>query len=456
MQQHIKIKQYLETVCRQIRLKSVHADIREEIENHIADQKEAFISQGMEEETATVKAVEQMGDPVIVGTELDRTHRPKPEWSIIALTALLLLAGTFIRVYTAPQEDYGITLFNRQLVFTLMGIGLMAFCYYLDFSLLGKFPITAFLSLAAFIILIIVRTNSINGRHIYATYPLLLFPVIYAGIVYRMGNKGYPGIILCGLLFVIPFALSLTIPSVASAIVLVLSCLTILTVAIARNRFGVRRLYALLLVYVPTCSVFLLFINLAHDSLIQRAARHYPFSDAFGSGYMENIIRQLLSGARLTGQGSLSETVGEAVSQLLPGISSDFLLAYSVHRFGWLAFVAVVLLMAIFIIRAFMLCLKQKSFLALLVSMAVTTTIALQTVFYIVANLGLPIFSPLSLPLISQSSSYLLVNMCLVGVLLSVFRTGHLVKDRERGKKAPANRFIKFEDGRLIIDFNPH
>lgn len=455
MQQHIKIKQYLETVCGQIRCKKAHADIREEIGNHIADQKEAFMAQGMEEETATLKAVEQMGDPVIVGTELDRTHRPKPEGSIIALTALLLLAGIVIRFYTTPRESLGLPMFNRQLIFTLVGLGLMILCYYLDFTLLGKFPIVLFLSLAALTILIIARTSPINGRHIYATYPLLLFPAVYAGIVYRMGNKGYPGIILCGVLFGIPFALSLAIPSVASAIVLALSCLTILTAAIARNRFGVSRLYAFLLVYIPSMAVFLFFLHRIGGSLLERiATARLPFSDTMGSGYIENIIRQLLSGARLAGQGSLPETVSQAVPQL-PGISSDFLLAYSVHRFGWLAFVVVVLLMALFIIRAFMLCLKQKSFLALLVSTAITATLALQTVFYIVANLGLPIFSPLSLPLVSQGSSYLLVNMCLVGILLSVFRTGHFVKDRERVGKSPANSFIKLEDGRLIIDFRP-
>ena len=57
MQQHIKIKQYLETICDQIRYKKIHIDICEEIENHITDQKEAFKTQGIDDETATLKAI---------------------------------------------------------------------------------------------------------------------------------------------------------------------------------------------------------------------------------------------------------------------------------------------------------------------------------------------------------------------------------------------------------------
>ena len=86
MQQLDKIKQYTSSVCDQIRWKKVHPMISEEIENHISDQKEAFINEGLDEITSIDKAIEEMGDPVIVGSQLDRTHRPKTAWSMIFLT----------------------------------------------------------------------------------------------------------------------------------------------------------------------------------------------------------------------------------------------------------------------------------------------------------------------------------------------------------------------------------
>ena len=463
MQQHIKIKQYLETICDQIRYKKIHIDICEEIENHITDQKEAFMTQGIDDETATLKAIEQMGDPVIIGTELDRTHRPKPEWSIIALTFLLLLTGIFIRLYTSPQDFNGLELFYRQLFFTIVGLGLMALCYHVDFTILGRYPKTIFLLLAAILILLIALSRPVNGspfyvngRHIYAAYLLLLFPTSFAGIAYSMRNKGYSGIIFCGLFFAIPFVLSIIVPSMTSSILLVLSCLAVLTIAISKNWFRVKKLYALLLVYLPVIgSMVIVFASGILSKRINLAFN--PSIDPFGAGYTANISRQLLSGAKFIGEGTLLEYFqGASASQVLPGINNDFLLTYIIHRFGWIAFIIVAALLTVFIVRAFVLCAKQKSVLALLVSTAVTLTFTIQSLLYIVANLGFQLFAPLSLPLISQSSSYLLINMCLVGILLSVFRTGYFIKDRRNSEKAATNSFLKFEDGKLIIDFNIH
>ena len=404
-----------------------------------------------------------MGDSVIVETELDRTHRPKPEWSIIALTFLLLLTGIFIRFYTSPQDFNGLELFYRQLFFTIVGLCLMALCYHVDFTILGRYPKTIFLLSAAILILLIALSRPVNGspfyvngRHISAAYLLLLFPTSFAGIVYSMRNKGYFGIIFCGLFFAIPFVLSIIVPSMTSSILLVLSCLAVLTIAISKNWFRVKKLYALLLVYLPVIgSMVIVFASGILSKRINLAFT--PSIDPLGAGYIANITRQLLSGAKFIGQGTLPENFqGASAAQVLSGINNDFLLTYIIYRFGWIAFIIVTALLTVFIIRAFILCAKQKSVLALLISTAVTLTFTIQTIFYIAANLGFQLFAPLSLPLISQSSSYLLINMCLVGILLSVFRIGYFIKDKRNSEKAATNSFLKFEDGKLIIDFNIH
>ncbi len=456
LQKHTKTKQYLDAICNQIRCKKIHGEIYEEIENHINDQKEAFKSQGIDDETATLKAIEQMGDPIMVGTELDRTHRPKPEWSIIGLTFLLLLTGIFIRIFTSPQDFNGLELFYRQLIFTIVGIGLMALCYYIDFTFIGKYPKTIFLLLVGLIIFLMAISRPINGRYIYASYLLLLFPTSFAGTVYSMRNKGYPGIILCGLFFAVSFAISIIIPSITSSLLLALCCLVVLTMAILKNWFRVKTLYALLLVYLPMAvSLFMIFSSGIVWKRITLAFS--PFIDPMGAGYMATRTKQLLSGAKFIGQGTLPENFQQlSPVQILPGINNDFLLTYIIHRFGWFTFMIVVALLSVFIIRAFVLCTKQKSILGLFVSTAATLTIAIQTVFYVLTNLGFQLFAPLSLPFISQSSSYLLINMCLIGILLSVFRTGYFIKDKEGSKKSTTNSFVKFEDGKLIIDFHTH
>ncbi len=76
-----------------------------------------------------------------------------------------------------------------------------------------------------------------------------------------------------------------------------------------------------------------------------------------------------------------------------------------------------------FIIKGFMLCFKQKSSLGLFVSVSVMLTFTMQVIGYVVVNLGVQLTVPISLPLILYGNVATIINM------LSVFRTGDIVKD---------------------------
>ena len=89
-----KITEYLEVVCRQIRWKKAQTSVLEEIENHIIDQKNALISDGFSEEEATDKAIAEMGDPIVVGEQLDRVHRPGLIGTSIGILLVLVILGT--------------------------------------------------------------------------------------------------------------------------------------------------------------------------------------------------------------------------------------------------------------------------------------------------------------------------------------------------------------------------
>ena len=50
-----EIKNYLNTVCEQIRFQKAHDIVKKELQNHIIDQTDAFIEQGIEKEIAVEK-----------------------------------------------------------------------------------------------------------------------------------------------------------------------------------------------------------------------------------------------------------------------------------------------------------------------------------------------------------------------------------------------------------------
>ena len=63
------IRAYLDAVGEQIRWKRAKPAVLGELEQHLEDQRETFASEGCA--NAEQMAVEEMGDPVSVGTELD-------------------------------------------------------------------------------------------------------------------------------------------------------------------------------------------------------------------------------------------------------------------------------------------------------------------------------------------------------------------------------------------------
>lgn len=192
MQQSTKISEYLKTVCEQIRWKKAHSVVSEEIHDHIIDQKHALEAEGIEEDTAIVKAIEEMGDPVLVGSELDRIHRPKIEWSIIVLTGMALLLGVAIRMFVF--NDFAAPLILKSIIITLLGTGFMITAYFLDFTVVGKHSKAIFLGLVIVTIAVMLVSPIVNGRYLYVPFILLLFPTAFAGIVYSMRGRGYMGI----------------------------------------------------------------------------------------------------------------------------------------------------------------------------------------------------------------------------------------------------------------------
>ena len=91
------VRGYLDAVEAQIRWKRARTVAARELETHLEEQQEEFLAEGHPPEEAERLAVEDMGDPVAVGADLDRLHRPRPQWGMLGLTLALLLVGGWLR-----------------------------------------------------------------------------------------------------------------------------------------------------------------------------------------------------------------------------------------------------------------------------------------------------------------------------------------------------------------------
>ena len=122
----MRSEEYLTILTDQIRCRMAREDVRKELLCHIEDQKAAFLSEGMEAAEAEEAAVREMGDPVETGNELDRIHRPKMAWGMIALIAVLSIVGYLAQCLL--QEKW-IAAGGTGMVMTYIMLGLLLSIY---------------------------------------------------------------------------------------------------------------------------------------------------------------------------------------------------------------------------------------------------------------------------------------------------------------------------------------
>lgn len=425
------IQAYLDAVAEQIRWKRAKPVVLAELEQHLEDQRDTFASEGCA--NAEQLAVEEMGDPVSVGTELDRIHRPKPQWGLLTLTVLLALAGAVLRVVlTADWSVYGENFYLRRTVLAfVLGCGALLLGYFLNYVQLGRWGRALYFVELVVGIWALTRSPGISGRSYYTSYVTLCYPVVYVFWLNTWRRKGWMGL-TAALLGGIPLGMICMFgPHMFSLVMLFVVGTVSALLAAWNDWFGMGRqksvgavlLWKLAVAGVTAGSVFL-----SGDGFRRLAVVLHPERDPMGSGYQASMIRQALETAQWVGAGEWSIAIsGRPYETTVPGCDGSDLLTTLIYKMGWLPFLAVVLVFGVLVVWMLSRCLRQKSQLGKMVVLAVFLTLSGQAVCSVAWNLGFTLYSSEFPLLIGNLSS--VVNMGLIGLALSVFRGENIAQN---------------------------
>lgn len=129
-------KRYMELLLEQIRNKRAKELVAREINSHIEDQEEAYLSQGLSAYDAERRAVLDMGDPVETGVSLDAIHRPKMSWRMVILTTIISALGILmLGIMCKGTSNFTTTaLLKKQVIYLIIGFGIMLFICKIDYS----------------------------------------------------------------------------------------------------------------------------------------------------------------------------------------------------------------------------------------------------------------------------------------------------------------------------------
>lgn len=412
---------YIRQVCEQIAYKDVHETIALELESHLAEKIEDYQADGYSEEEAAEKAIAAMGDPVALGMQLHHAHKPRMEWGVVSMVAVLIGIG-LLTMYSLGISNSTVPdgLFGKQLFATIPGITVCAVMLFMNYRKLKRYSTYLYVATVLLMMYTLMAGTHVNGRpfldlgfaflNVIQASPFLLIAAL-AGIFADWDWGRRVTVFKASALFFLPFTLYTATPDFFAGMLFALAFLVLVVPLLAKR----KAILGFVSLFTGSLSLFV-YLTIKPYQVDRLLAFLNPYADPEGRGYLPLQSLKTIQSAGLWGNGFGSRL------DTLPVTQSDFIFAYLVQSFGVVAgslVMVIGVLLFIRLIRAVKL-VKDK-YGALLMS-------GLMTLFFtpyfwsIFMTVGLaPPFS-VNLPLVSFGTVPFVMQMALIGLVLGIYR----------------------------------
>ena len=417
-----KINEYLNNVCKLIKNKKVHNEIKEELLDHINDIIEDYLEIGMSLDVATDKALIQIGDAKVIGHDLNKAHKSNSDWLLLIITTCLISLGFLTTAFLQLNnfnDSYYINYISKILVALGISIILSLFILKLDYRNFKKYSLTLYIISISLILLTLIFSPSVNGARNWlilgglsintlAITPILLI-ISIAGIFdnYNWTNKIS---LFKGLIFVfIPVILFMSISSLSTVLIYLIATFTIMHIS------GFKLKYLISISGVLISLLLFIIFNVSY-----RIERFFiflnPSKDIAGAGWIYNQLNTLRNSAGLLGADSPIN------SSVLPDANKEFALTSIIYSFGWIVGIIVIALVLSFIVRIAFISMNTKNTYGKLLVSGLCSLFAIQFILNILFNFSLFPILCINMPFISYGGSQLVINMLSISIINNVYK----------------------------------
>lgn len=441
----MQIKEYLNKICEQIKYKPVREEISKEIENHIDDIKEELIINGENNEIAEIKAIEQMGDAEEIGKKLNKIHKPKLDWKLLIITFILICFGFIVSVIKTKNDLFNTNEMNfitRFIVFTLLGIALGIGMYFIDYKKIQKYSNLLYVISSCIIIYAILCGSLINGipyvrigTKFFSTSVITipLYIISFAGFLMdeklknftkiKIGKEQFKikyNIIKLIFLSIISIFLFIMIPSRASAIVVMLSYLILVTTKIIMLKENkIKRLIKLWGTIFIIGIVAIMYIIICSPHLIYRIEAIVNPEKYVDSAGWTALNRKLIINSAQTFEEA--EDMSNAIYLFDEGDNYAFISILA--HYGWVVSLTMVIAVITFCCKLLFNAIKIKDEYGKLLIIGIASMFILESIFNILMNLNLWFEADFNIPFISYNGGLnMIINLISLGLILSVYR----------------------------------
>ncbi|MQR97191.1 FtsW/RodA/SpoVE family cell cycle protein [Fictibacillus phosphorivorans] len=415
-------KSFLNEVTNQIRSKEAKEQVSAELNYHMKEAKMRWINKGYSDVDAEQKAIEQMGSPITLGIQLNKIHRPKIDWVLLALLTSVLLLG-FLPVLSLGDNSNHYFLMRKMILVVLGMIVAIGFMF-IDYRKLAKWGWVFYGVGTVLLLSLNLAPNAwINNTPVLLIGPVTIesiaalpfFMIAWACFFNRDSFKIYQ----FTLLFLVSLLFFLMIPSFATTYLYFAMVLSMLW----WSKFKTRQKAIITGTTIGSLITLAIFSWNYQSYYIKDRITGFlnPEKVADGAGFLVLRIHDLMLNAGWFG-GSKNE------QQFIPEAHTDFAFVSITYHYGWIAAIFLILILLLILARVVIATQQVRDYFGKLLIIGSLSLL----LFQIVSNIGMAFgFFPLtsmSLPFISYGLVPILLNAILIGVVLSVYRRKDLTK----------------------------
>jgi rod shape determining protein RodA len=346
----------------------------------------------------------------------------KFDWVLVFVVFFLLSVGLLV-LYSLSSSG-GVNYFQKQLVFSVLGLGLMFFLATVDYRYVQKYSTALYFVTVAVLFLVLLFGTTVNGTAGWLSFGIFqIQPVEIAKVTliiflasFISKKKSELGewvrVIASLVLTAVLILLVLRQPDLGSSLVLAAIWIGMILAS------GIRFKHFVVLACIGVGLVFASWFALADYQKARIETFLHPESDPQGSGY--NVLQAMVA----VGSGGISgKGLGYgSQSQLsfLPEKHTDFIFAVVSEELGLIGAWFVIGLYGVLLFRIQRIARQANDNFGYLVALGVMIMIFFQVMINIGMNIGLLPVTGLPAPLLSYGGSSLLSVFLSLGLLLNI------------------------------------
>ncbi|SEO27052.1 cell division protein FtsW, lipid II flippase [Amphibacillus marinus] len=417
-----QVERYLAQVTQSIRSTKARAAVEQELTYHFEQRIDALMSQGYQEQEAEAKVIEGMGNPLTVGQEMAKIHKPTIDWLLLSNYVMILGLGVIIfYVITFPSHINHMPLFSRQLIFGTIGLAITLLIMFINYRYLLKWWYITLVMGGLLTITMELFGSEISGRpfiflfnwNINNWFTMLFYLLGFAGLLNSRMKQGklYSYTTLMYWLPIYFFIDQVTF------LIAVFYFITLTIMVLFANLRWKEKL-TIMTVQLATGLAFAVYTWTQFSAYVQFRLSGFFFPNEQGDPYLYLQIRQLFKESTMLG--NRSEWGGYEL------VHTELIFPYLVNRLGWLFGAVLLSLLILLLGRLVKIGWQTKDPFGQTLVVLGTTVIGLSIVWNTGMMFGLLPIAGVPLPFISYGGQFTVIFSIYIGLILSVNRKKQL------------------------------